>query len=72
MLQPSCEEILYCDLIIYPPLDATLHHPLAQLQAVFRRVLICIQLLVYWSVVVQYQTHSTETLNCLVDCVEEF
>jgi len=56
--------------IIYPALAAALHDPLPRHRAVFRRALTCVRSLVYWSPVVQYQTHTTETLNYLADYLE--
>ena len=58
--------------ISYPALTAALHNPLPQHRAVFQRALTCVQSLVYWSLVVQYRTHTTETPNYLADYVEEF
>jgi len=58
--------------IIYPVLAGALHDPLPRHRAVFQRALTCIRSLVYWSLVVEYQTHPTETLNYLADFLEEF
>ena len=58
--------------IIYPALVEALHDPLPRHLVVFGRALTCVQSLVYWSLVVQYRTHTTETLNYLADCLEEF
>jgi len=58
--------------IIYPALAGALHDPLPRHRAVFQRALTCIWSLVYWSLVVQYRTHPTATLNYLADYFEEF
>jgi hypothetical protein len=58
--------------IIYPALAAASHNPLTRHQAIFQRVLSFVRSLVYWSLVVQYRTHTTETLNYVPDYLEEF
>jgi len=58
--------------IIFTALAAALHDPLPHHQAVFQRVLTSVRSLVYCSLVVQYRSHTTETLNYLADYLEEF
>ena len=58
--------------IIHLALAAAVHAPLPHHRAVFQRAFTCVRSLVYWSLVVQYRTHTTETLNCLADYLEEF
>jgi len=57
---------------IYPAVAAALHNPLPRHRAVFQSALTCVRSLVHWSFVVQYRTHTTETLNYLADYSEAF
>jgi len=57
--------------IIYPALPAACHDPLPHHRVVFHRALTCIRSLVYWSLVVKYETHTTDTLYYLPVFVEE-
>jgi len=57
--------------IMYEALLAALLSTLPHHWSIVQRELTCIQLLVYWCLVVQYGTHTTGTLNYLADCVEE-
>jgi len=58
--------------IIYPALAAALHDPLPRHRPVLQRALTSVRWLVYWSLVVQYRSHTTETLHYLADHLEEF
>jgi len=53
--------------ILSPALAAVLHNPLPLHRAVFQRALTFVRSRVYWSLVVQYRTHTTETLHYLAD-----
>lgn len=57
--------------LIYPAVAAVLHDPLPRHQAVFQRTLTCVRSAVYWSLVLQYRTHTTKTLNYLADYSQE-
>jgi len=58
--------------IIYPALAAPLYDPLSCYRVVFQRTLTWVWSLVYWSLVVQYRTHPTETPNCPAYNLDEF
>jgi len=58
--------------IIYPEFGAGLHKALPRKWAVFQSAVTCFGTQVYWSVVLQYQPHTTETLNYLVDYIYQF
>jgi hypothetical protein len=62
----------YFGRIIYLACGSALHDPLPRHLAVIQRTLPCIPSLVYWSLVVQYRTHTTKTLHYLADYLEEF
>ena len=66
------EEMQYFSQMIYLALAAALHDPLPCDRVTIVRALSCVRSLHCWSLVVQYRTHATETLNHLVDNLEEF
>ena len=70
--QWSGKEMRDFDRISYRALEAAFNDPLPRHRAVFWRTLTCVWSLVYWSLVVQCRTHTTETLNYLADYLEEF
>jgi len=71
ILQWSGKGMRNFGVLIYPAWAAALHDPLPCHQAVFQRASTSIRSLVNWSLVVQYRTHPTETLNYLVDYLQE-
>jgi hypothetical protein len=67
----SGKEICNFSHIINPVLPAVKHNPLRHHQVIFHSALICVRSLVYRIIVVQYRTHTMETLNNLADYLEE-
>jgi len=70
--QWSSKEMRNFGRIVYPALAAALHDALPRHRAIFHRALTCVRSLVDWSLVVQYRTHTTKTLNYLADYLQEF
>ena len=65
--QWSGKEMRNLSRIINPALASALHDPLPRHRGVFQRALTCVQSVVHWILVVQYRTHTAETLNYPAD-----